>query len=99
MAAPGVRLGEVGEIMAAPGGRLDGAGPSLLLFYHIHRTGGTTLKAWLSQNSAAAPRGLAERLDWILPFYSAECWMQLYPDVFRMRPRACRVDPYVHGSA
>lgn len=85
--------------MAAPGGRLAGAGPSLLLFYHIHRTGGTTLKAWLSQNSAAAPRGLAERLDWVIPYHSAKCWMKLYPDVFKTRRRACRVDSYVYGNA
>ena len=32
--------------------------PSLLLWTHVEKTGGTTLKAWLASNSLSTPRGM-----------------------------------------
>jgi hypothetical protein len=73
--------------------------PSLLLFYHIHRTGGTTLKNYLSQNAATTPDGLAQRLDRVVPFYSVRCWLQAHRDVFNVRRHNCSLQAYAASGS
>ena len=57
----------------------DAAGtpPSLLLFYHVPKTGGTTLREWLFKNAGIRSPGLRRRLHGFIRYYEANCFMCL----------------------
>jgi hypothetical protein len=55
-----------------------GESPSLLLFYHVPKTGGTTTREWLTRNAGVrAPRGAAVRLTSVVKYYEADCFFCL----------------------
>ena len=71
--------------------------PALLLWSHIEKTGGTTLKGWLAHNALSTPRGMPQRLDYSIEYSGAHCLLALFPDVFpsRRHERNCNVAPHV----
>ena len=85
--------------------------PSLLVFYHIPKAGGSTVREWLLRNAGVRSHGLPARLDGFVRYYEARCFvcMQLarsLPGHFddlcgaadaRRELRACRED-YSKGA-
>ena len=53
------------------------APPSLLLFYHVPKTGGSTMREWLLRNAGIRASGLPKRLDGYVRYYEAHCFMCL----------------------
>ena len=51
--------------------------PSLLLFYHVPKTGGSTMREWLLRNAGIRASGLPKRLDGYVRYYEAHCFMCL----------------------
>lgn len=48
--------------------------PSLLVFYHIPKTGGTTTREWLLRNAGLRSRGLPMRLQGFVRYWEATCF-------------------------
>ena len=51
--------------------------PSLLIFYHVPKTGGSTIREWILRNAGVRARGLPTRLRGFVRYYEARCFMCL----------------------
>ena len=51
--------------------------PSLLVYYHIPKTGGSSTREWLLRNAGVRARGLPARLNGIVRYYEAQCFFCL----------------------
>lgn len=51
--------------------------PSLLVFYHIPKTGGSSTREWLLRNAGLRSRGLPKRMDGLVRYYEASCFFCL----------------------
>lgn len=51
--------------------------PRLIAFYHVPKTGGTSVREWLLRNAGVRARGLPVRLDGYVRYYEARCFICL----------------------
>ena len=52
--------------------------PAALFFYHIPKTGGSTVREWLLRNAGVrTPRGAAKRLTGVVRYYESVCFVCL----------------------
>ena len=51
--------------------------PRLLVFYHVPKTGGSSVREWLLRNAGVRSKGLPTRLHGIVRYYEANCFMCL----------------------
>ena len=59
------------------------ASPSVLFFYHVPKTGGSTVREWFLRNAGLRVRGLPARLHGVLRYWEAQCFMCLqFSDLF-----------------
>ena len=75
--------------------------PSLLVFYHVPKTGGSSVREWLLRNAGLRSRGLPIRLRGLVRYYEARCFMCLqFGTVFscpEAERRQCRRAPARKG--
>ena len=51
--------------------------PSLLVFYHVPKTGGSSVREWLLRNAGVRARGLPTRLQGLVRYYESRCFLCL----------------------
>ena len=64
---------------------LNATPPTVLLFVHLQKTGGTSVMAWLGRNGLGTPRGLRRRLTAVYKYGHYRCFTQLFFDLFHYR--------------
>ena len=75
------------------------ARPSLLLFYHIDKTGGASVVSWLGKLVMGAPQGEAPRLSALYTYGKSACATRLFPDVFgHSSPSSCLWMDWRHSA-
>ena len=51
--------------------------PSLLVYYHVPKTGGSSVREWILRNAGLRARGLPARLNGLVRYYEARCFVCL----------------------
>ena len=55
----------------------DSRPPKLFVFYHVPKTGGSTVREWILRNAGMRARGLPTRLRGLVRYYEAKCFVCL----------------------